>query len=123
MAVGFNSHKDSYGQAVPVTLTSSIEGGNQLVYAENWLGFAVESGDSGDEVALNVECAIWQIEVPSSFDPAKGAIVYADTTEVTGHKLNDAAFTTTSSGDTVKLGRVVETKDSNDILLVLVDLV
>lgn len=122
MAVGKDNFKDSYGKGVNVDLSYTIEG-NQLVYAENWLGFSVGSGNSGETVVLNVECAIWQIEVPASFDPAKGATVLIDTTEVTGHTLNDAAFTTTSSGDTIKLGKVVAVKDANNILTVLADVI
>lgn len=122
MAVGKQNHKDSYGQSVTVSLTATVEGANQLVFVGGWLGFATESGDSGENVNLNIERAKWQIEVPAAFDPAVGAEVYIDTSEVTGHTLNDAAFTTTATSN-YKLGRVVEAKDANNVLTLITDLV
>jgi len=116
--VGRTNYKESDGKAIEVTLVGTVEGAAQLIYAEGMFGFAHDSGDSGDTIAMGQEAQIlYQVTVPSGLSVAKGDILYVDTAQVTGNIPDDAAWGTSSGGTNVAVFRVVEAKDANNVVI------
>lgn len=119
MTAGYDSYKESDGKSIDVTLSyNSTPGNNTVAYVEGWLGLNVRSGDSGDTVALNIEDAEYQFEVPASLSVSKGDIVRIDTTQVTGtHVPPDAAYNKNAASATnLSLFKATAAKDSNNVV-------
>lgn len=103
-----NVDRYSGADAVTVTLTATVVA-DQIAYASGWLGLAVEAGASGDSISLDREEQIIDVIIPSTLygNVSVGNWIYFDSAEVTGHTLNDAALTTTATGNT-RLMKVVK---------------
>ena len=112
MATGQDTWFDSGGEAVTVTLTSSVLGNNQVVYVEGWLGLSNRAGDSGDQIALTIDHNVYQFSVPAGLSVSKGDSVYVDVTDVTGHIPDDTAYSTTGGANKVALFKAVSDKDA-----------
>lgn len=117
-SVGRNSYKDSDGKAVEVTLSYTVEGNRQVVQVENLFGLTMDSGDSGDTIALEQDYqTTYQLAVPSGLSVSKGDILYIDTDQITGHTPDDAAWAVTFGGNKVAVFRAVEAKDANNVVI------
>lgn len=106
-------YKETDGNAVDVTLTHSISG-QKPILVNDIPGFPYESGDSGDMRALSADGAVYRVQIPAGLTPEIADTIYVDTTAVTEHEIPDAAYTTTSSGDTVPFLKVLTEKDANN---------
>jgi hypothetical protein len=117
MAVGKSIHRRSKARALELAISYGVEA-DQLVHVEGVVGLTVQSGTSGDTITLEREPRILEIELPSAlYDTlAVGDELYLDTSEVTGHTLNDAAYTKTASSNKF-FGYVVELMGNNIIAL------
>jgi predicted RecA/RadA family phage recombinase len=104
-------------RAVELTLSYGVEA-RQFAFVENVLGLTVASADSGETVVLEREPMMLEFEVPAALYAtlAVGDKLYIDTGEVTGHDLNDAAYTKTASSN-LYFGYVVALLGSNKIAL------
>lgn len=100
MANGFDTTFESDGLALHVDLLYTVTN-NQLIYVDGWLGIAQEDGVSGDMIALNVDRREYQLIVPTSVALEKGDILYITVANVTGHTLNDNAYSKTSGAGKV----------------------
>lgn len=114
---GLDTHKESDGQAVTVTLTHTIEG-SAVVYAQGFLGISARSGDSGDSVALSIDRQEYQFTVPASLVVNKGDIVRLDTTAITNtHIPPDGAYNKNASSATnISLFKATSDKDANNVV-------
>lgn len=116
MAVGKNVYKESDGKAVNVDLLYTVEDG-QLAVVDGWAGITVESGDSGDNIALDVSQVERQFEVPSTLSVSKGNIVYLEVADVTGHTPDSTAYSTTAGAGKIALFKATAAKDANNVVL------
>ncbi len=112
-----NTYFDNDGKSVDVTLRYTVVAGQVAYVVENgdslgWLGITVEGGDSGDVIALNIDQRAYQFYVPDSLSVAKGATVYIDTTDLTGHKPDDSSYSTSSGANKVALCKAIAAKDT-----------
>lgn len=114
---GLDTHKESDGQAVTVTLTHTIEG-SAVVYAQGFLGISARSGDSGDSVALSIDRQEYQFTVPASLSVSKGDIVRLDTTAITNtHIPPDGAYNKNAlSATNINLFKATSDKDANHVV-------
>ena len=114
---GLDTHKESDGQAVTVTLTHTIEG-SAVVYAQGFLGISARSGDSGDSVALSIDRQEYQFTVPASLSVSKGDIVRLDTTAITNtHIPPDGAYNKNAlSATNISLFKATSDKDANNVV-------
>jgi len=115
MAAGDNSYLESDGKAVHVNLLYTVSV-HELLVVEGWVGIAGEDGVSGDMIALSVDDREYQFTVPSGLAVAKGAIVYLEVADLTGHKPDDTAYTTTAGAGKVALFKATAAKDVNNVV-------
>lgn len=115
MAAGDNTYLESDGKSVTVTLSYSVDI-HELVVVEGWIGIASENGDSGEQIALQADDREYQFTVPAGLAVAKGDIVYITVATLTGHKPDDAAYTTTAGAGKVALFKATAAKDSNNMV-------
>lgn len=115
MAAGDQTFKESDGKAVNVTLSSTVLK-DWLVVVEGWIGIADSSGDSGEEIALSVDNYEYQLTVPSGLAVAKGAIIYITVATITGHRPDDAAYTTSAGAGKVAVFKATAAKDVNNVV-------
>lgn len=115
MAAGDQTFKESDGKAVNVTLSYTVLK-DWLVVVEGWVGIADSSGNSGEEIALSVDNYEYQLTVPSGLAVAKGAIIYITVATVTGHRPDDAAYTTTAGAGKVAVFKATAAKDANNVV-------
>lgn len=113
MGVGKQLFKESDGQAVYVDLLYSVEP-LQAVIVDKWLGISMESGDSGDRIALDITASERQFTVPATLTVNKGDIIYIDVTEVEGHALKDDAYKTSADTNRLAFFKATTGKDSDN---------
>jgi len=106
---------ESDGKSVTVDLTSTVPK-DQIAYVSGFLGIALQSGDSGDSIALNVDHREYQFVVPSGLSVSKGDIVYIDTADLTGHLPDDTAWSTSAGSGKIRLCKATSAKDANNIV-------
>lgn len=111
MAVG-DTWFESDGKAVNVTLSATVAKGRVIV-AEGWVGIAGSAGESGETIALVADDREYRIEVPSGLAVAKGAIVYVEVADVTGHYPDSTAYSTTPGAGKVAFFKATAAKDAN----------
>ncbi len=114
--VGKNVYKESDGKAVNVDLLYSVEA-LQIAVVDGWAGITMESGDSGDTIALDIQSGVErQYEVPSTLDVAKGDIVYLEVADVTGHTPDSTAYSTSAGAGKIALMKATAAKDANNVV-------
>lgn len=106
---------ESDGKSVTVSLTSTVPK-DQIAYINGFLGIAMQSGDSGDSVVLNIDHREYQFVVPSGLSVSKGDIVYIDTADLTGHLPDDTAWATSAGSGLIRLFKATSAKDANNIV-------
>ncbi len=107
---------DNDAQGVHVTLSHAVEP-QQVAFIENILGITVEGGQPYDVIALNLEQVAYQFTVPLGVAVSKGQIVYVDVTDLTGHKPDDSAYSTTAGANKRALFLALEDKDANNVVI------
>jgi hypothetical protein len=108
---GENTYLEHDGKSIDVKLSYTTPA-LQVALVEGWLGITVESGDSGEEVALLQDDRVYQFTVPAALTVAKGDTVYITIASVTGtHIPPDGAYSTTSGAGKVALFKAVEAKN------------
>ena len=112
---GQNTYLESDGKSVAVTLSTSVDK-NQVAYVQGWLGIANQDGVNGDVITLSVDRREYQFTVPSGLAVSKGATVYVDVTDLTGHIPDDTAYYTTADTDRVALFKATAAKDGNNVV-------
>lgn len=112
---GQNSYLESDGKAVNVSLLYAVDK-NDVVIVETFIGIAADDGSSGDTIALSQDDREYQFIVPSGLAVAKGAIVYLTVATVTGHRPDDAAWTTSAGAGKIRLFRATAAKDANNMV-------
>ncbi|MCL4255989.1 MAG: DUF2190 family protein [Anaerolineae bacterium] len=114
---GLDTHKESDGKSVTVTLTHTIQA-NAIVYAQGFLGISGRSGDSGDSVAVSIDRQEYQFTVPSGLSVSKGDIVRLDTTAITNtHIPPDGAYNKNAlSATNINLFKATSDKDANHVV-------
>ena len=100
---------DNDGKAISLSLSHTIVS-KHLAVVSGILGIAQTAGDSGDTVALRVDDAIHQFWVPDALDPSVGDIIYVDIADITGHSVDDTAFSTTAGSGKVALCLVTQNR-------------
>lgn len=115
MAVGDRTHRESDGKSVTVNLLFTVRSG-QIAFVNNWLGIASRSGDSGQAVALNIERAEFQFQVPAALTVNVGDTVWVNPANRTGHTLNDNAYATSAGAGRVRLFKATSAKDSFNVV-------
>ncbi len=115
MAVGKLVYKESDGKAVNVNLLYSVDA-LQVAVVDDWLGVTMEAGDSGDTIALEIAGIERQFEVPASLAVAKGAIVYVEVADVTGHTPDSTAYSTSAGAGKVAFFKATAAKDANNVV-------
>lgn len=112
---GENTYFESDGLSVDVDLLYEVDA-NQLVVVDGWLGIAEVDGESGDTIALNVDLREYQLTVPSGLSVAKGEIIYIEIADLTGHDIDDSAYSTSAGSGKVALGKATTEKDVNNVV-------
>ncbi len=112
---GNNTFLESDGKAVDVLLSYTVAK-DQVAVVEGWLGIAGESGDSGDYIALAVDDREYQFTVPAGLAVAKGAIVYIEVADLTGHVPDDEAWSTSAGSGKVAFFKATAAKDGNNVV-------
>lgn len=112
---GENTHLESDGQSVYVTLSADVDA-KQVAYIDGWLGITAQAGESGDIIALIVDRREYQFTVPSTLSVSKGATVYVDVTDLTGHTPSDSAYATTGGANMQALCKATAAKDANHVV-------
>lgn len=115
MAAGDNTYLESDGKSVTVTLSYSVDI-HELVVVEGWVGIASENGDSGEQIALQADDREYQFTVPAGLSVAKGQIVFLEVADLTGHKPDDTAYTTTAGAGKVALFKATMAKDTDNMV-------
>lgn len=113
---GENTYLDNDGKSVKVLLTSTVAK-NQVAVVEGWLGVSSGSGDSGEEIALQIDDRAYQFSVPSALGVVKGDIVYITVADLTGHIPDDTAYTKTAGAGKVAFFKAMEDQDDNDVVV------
>ena len=116
MAAGDKTYLDNDALAVNVTLSATVKK-DDLVVVQGWVGIAGSDGISGQTIALSIDLRAYQFTVPAGLAVAKGQIVYLTVADLTGHKPNDAAYTTAAAAGKVALFRAMEAKDANNVVV------
>lgn len=111
---GEDTYLESDGKAVNVTLSYTVEA-HQVAVVEGWAGITGASGDSGDVIALAVDDREYQITVPSGLTVAKGAILYLEVADLTGHVPDDTAWSTTAGAGKVAFAKATSAKGEGDL--------
>jgi hypothetical protein len=118
-AVGKKVYKESDGKAINVTLSYTVEA-LQVAVVESWAGITMESGDSGETIALEIQAGVErQLEVPSTLAVAKGDIIYLTVATLTGHTPQDAAYTTSAGAGKIAFAKATAAKDANNVVTVV----
>lgn len=114
---GTDVHRRSYGRAFEVTLDATVLA-NQIAIVNTVVGLTVQSGDSGETVVLEREDRVIEVELPSAFysSLSVGDKVYLVLANITGHTLDDDAWTLTATSNFF-FGHVVELLGSNNAAL------
>lgn len=112
---GENTYLESDGKAVAVTLSAAVDK-DQVAYVEGWLGIANQDGESGDVITLAVDRREYQFTVPATLSVSKGATVYVDVTDLTGHIPDDTAYYTAADTNRVALFKATAAKDANNVV-------
>ena len=112
---GQNTYLESDGKSISVTLTATVSK-NQVAYVEGWLGISNRDGVSGDVITLSVDRREYQFTVPSGLSVSKGATVYVDVTDLTGHIPDDTAYYTATGSNRVALFKATAAKDGNNVV-------
>lgn len=115
MATGANTYLESDGKAVEVSLTATVEK-DQVAYVDGFLGLVTLAGVSGEKTNLTIDDREYQFTVPASLSVAKGAIVYVDVTDLTGHTPDDTAYYTASGSNRIRLFKATAAKDANNMV-------
>jgi hypothetical protein len=113
--VGKNVYKESDGKAVNVDLLYTVEA-LQIAVVDGWIGVTMESGDSGDTIALEIAQVERQFEVPSTLSVNKGDIVYVEVADVTGHTPDSTAYGTSAGAGKVAFFKATAAKDANNVV-------
>lgn len=113
---GENTYFDNDGKSVKVLLTATVAK-NSVAVVEGWLGVSAGSGDSGDEIALNIDDRAYQFTVPSALAVVKGEIVYITVADLTGHYPDDTAYTKAAGAGKVAFFKAMEDQDDNDVVV------
>lgn len=113
---GENTYKESDGNSVVVALSYTVDKGD-VVVAEGWIGIANADGDSGEQIALSVDDAEYQLTVPAGLTVNKGDIVYVTIADLTGHIPDDTAYTTSAGAGKVAFLKATAAKDANNVVL------
>ena len=92
----------SDGKAVEVTLLATKAKGS-VVHLDSFFGITMQSGSSGDVVAIEIAQREHEIQIPSDLSAAVGAILYIDTDGVITTDNSDKAFM-----------KVTKAKDANN---------
>ncbi len=80
------------------------------------VGIPTRSGDSGEQVSLNMNAGLVRLQIPASLDPAIGQVLYLDLSAITSaHVPPDAAYTLTASTN-YPLLKVTATKDASNFV-------
>lgn len=116
MASGDKSYFDNDGLSVNVTLTAAVFK-DQLVFVQGWLGIAASDGAIGDTVALSIDNRAYQLTVPAAYAVTKGQIIYIDSSKLTGHNLQDAAFVAAGGAGIFAAFKAMENKDANNVVI------
>ena len=95
------------GKAVEVTLTE-VTAKDELVNLDGFFGITMQAGSSGDTVAIEIAQRVHEITVPEGVTADKGDILYVD-----------SDGTITNDDTDTQFGKVVQAKDSNDYVWVL----
>lgn len=112
---GENTHLESDGQSVYVTLSASVDA-KQVAFIEGWLGITAQAGDEGETIALIVDRREYQFTVPAALSVSKGATVYVDVTDLTGHTPDTTAYSTSTGETKQALCKATAAKDANHIV-------
>lgn len=115
MVTGADTHYESDGQSVQLTLSYTVAA-KQVAVINGWVGVTETAGESGDEVAVSVQQCERQFTIPSSLDPAIGSIVYIEIADLTGHTPDDTAYSTTAGAGKVAFFKTTSAKDANDVV-------
>lgn len=110
MATGENTYHEDDGKSVLVDLTHTVTA-FQVAVVEGWLGITADKGDSGDTIALISDRRCYQFTVPSGLAATKGAIVYIDITDLTGHAPDDSAYGLSAGSNKVAFFKCIEDQD------------
>jgi len=114
MATGVLSYKESDGLALNVSLLYTVVA-LQVAVVDGWLGVAMEDGESGEIIALDISQIERQFTIPSGLDPAVGAIVYVEIADLTGHTPDDSAYSTSAGSGKVAFYKATAAKDANHV--------
>lgn len=114
MATGELSYKESDGLAVNVNLLYTVAA-LQVAVVDGWLGVAMEDGESGEIIALDISRIERQFTIPAGLDPAVGAIVYIEVADLTGHTPDDSAYSTSAGAGKVAFYKATAAKDGNNV--------
>ncbi len=114
-ATGDDTHLESDGDALDVDLTATVTA-KQVIYVDGWLGVAVEAGESGDTVALDISAREYQFTVPTALSVSKGDTVFIDTAQVTGHSPDGAGYAKATGAGLIPLFKATADQDANDIV-------
>lgn len=116
MAAGVNTYKNSDGKSVDVQLSYTVVR-DRIAYIQGWLGVTAGAGDSDDYIALRVDDQEYQVDV-GSLSISKGANLYIDTADLTGHYPDSTAFGTSAGAGKFIFGKTTSEKDGNNIVKV-----
>lgn len=107
-----DTYHESDGKGIAVDLLYTVEAG-KVAYADGWLGIIVESGNSGDRRGMTVDEREYQWIVPDALTVVKGAVVYVDVTDLTGHIPDSTAYYTATGANRVPLFKATAAKDTS----------
>lgn len=105
-----NAFRIGNGNTVNVVATATINEGD-LAYVGGWLGVVPRETDSGEQVALNIEYAEFDMLLPVGLNLSQGDEVFVDITDLTGNTPDDSAYYTATDTDRIKLGRCTTDQD------------
>lgn len=103
---------DSAGNSFNKTLTYAVNG-QELVVVGGAAGIPYEDAESGAQIALRADAAIYQWYVPDGLSVAEGATVYLEIADVTGHVPDDTAYSTTAGAGKIALFFALAAKDTS----------
>lgn len=115
MTTGADSHFESDGQSVQLTLSYTVAA-KQVAVISGWLGVTAAAGESGDMVALSLQQCERQFTIPSGLDPAVGTVIYVEVADLTGHTPDDTAYSTTAGAGKVAFFKTTSAKDANNVV-------
>ncbi len=112
---GENTYLESDGKSIGVDLLYTVAAG-QLAVVDGWLGIVEAGGASGDHVAMNIDQREYQYTVPASLEVAKGQIVYVEVADLTGHKPDNSAYSTSAGAGKVAAFKATMAKNTDNIV-------